>query len=86
MQADKKATLPTSSSSQMITFTFANGCVATLRTSGTEPKIKYYTEMSGEAKTQTEREAVVAKLADIVKHIVADFFEPEKNGLEPQKA
>lgn len=29
----------------MITFTFQNGCVATLRTSGTEPKIKYYAEM-----------------------------------------
>ena len=28
----------------MVTFTFENGCVATLRTSGTEPKIKYYTE------------------------------------------
>ena len=37
--------LPTSSSSQMITFTFSNGGVATLRTSGTEPKIKYYTEL-----------------------------------------
>lgn len=30
--------------SQMVTFTFQNGIVATLRTSGTEPKIKYYTE------------------------------------------
>lgn len=29
----------------MITFTFANGGVATIRTSGTEPKIKYYTEL-----------------------------------------
>lgn len=28
----------------MVTFTFQNGIVATLRTSGTEPKIKYYTE------------------------------------------
>lgn len=28
----------------MITFTLQNGVVATLRTSGTEPKIKYYTE------------------------------------------
>lgn len=37
--------LPTSSSSQMITFTFSNGGVATMRTSGTEPKIKYYTEL-----------------------------------------
>lgn len=34
-----------SKGSQMITFTFQNGCVATLRTSGTEPKIKYYAEM-----------------------------------------
>jgi phosphomannomutase len=31
----------------MVTFTFTNGCVATLRTSGTEPKIKYYVEMHG---------------------------------------
>ncbi|ETE57356.1 Phosphoglucomutase-2, partial [Ophiophagus hannah] len=38
--------LPTSKSSQMITFTFSNGCVATMRTSGTEPKIKYYAELS----------------------------------------
>ncbi len=37
--------LPTSRSSQMITFTFSNGGVATMRTSGTEPKIKYYTEL-----------------------------------------
>lgn len=37
--------LPTSTSSQMITFTFSNGGVATMRTSGTEPKIKYYTEL-----------------------------------------
>lgn len=37
--------LPTSTSSQMITFSFTNGGVATMRTSGTEPKIKYYTEL-----------------------------------------
>lgn len=29
----------------MITFMLGNGVVATLRTSGTEPKIKYYTEL-----------------------------------------
>ena len=44
-QPDKRAVLPVSSSSEMITFTFSNGCVLTLRTSGTEPKIKYYSEM-----------------------------------------
>ena len=44
-QPDNKAVLPVSKSSEMITFTFSNGLVATLRTSGTEPKIKYYTEL-----------------------------------------
>ncbi|XP_069676805.1 phosphopentomutase [Periplaneta americana] len=48
-QADKKAILPVSRSSQMITFAFKNGLVATLRTSGTEPKIKYYTELCAPA-------------------------------------
>lgn len=43
-QADKKSLLPSSKSSQMITFTMENGTVITLRTSGTEPKIKYYSE------------------------------------------
>lgn len=36
---------PKVTSSQMIIFTFENGVVITLRTSGTEPKIKYYAEM-----------------------------------------
>ena len=44
-RADLKAVLPVSPSSQMVTFTFGNGCVVTIRTSGTEPKIKYYSEM-----------------------------------------
>ncbi|KAJ8968678.1 hypothetical protein NQ317_003907 [Molorchus minor] len=43
-QVNNKAVLPVSKSSQMITFNFSNGLVCTLRTSGTEPKIKYYTE------------------------------------------
>ena len=44
--ADGKPTLPTSKSC-MLTYSFANGCVLTLRTSGTEPKIKWYSEMPG---------------------------------------
>lgn len=43
-QPDGKSTLPSSKSSQMITFTLENDTVITLRTSGTEPKIKYYSE------------------------------------------
>ncbi|XP_045897369.1 glucose 1,6-bisphosphate synthase-like, partial [Micropterus dolomieu] len=43
-QPDLRSVLPVTRSSHMITFSLQNGVVATLRTSGTEPKIKYYTE------------------------------------------
>ncbi|RKP37895.1 Phosphoglucomutase/phosphomannomutase [Dimargaris cristalligena] len=52
---DTTPKLPTSAGSEMITFTFDNQCTLTLRTSGTEPKIKYYLEGSG-----TSRDAVQA--------------------------
>ncbi|KAJ3049379.1 Phosphoglucomutase-2, partial [Rhizophlyctis rosea] len=48
--------LPVSKSTEMITFTLDNGCTITLRTSGTEPKIKYYSELSGETREGAERE------------------------------
>lgn len=51
-QLNNKAILPISKSSQMITFTFSNGLVCTLRTSGTEPKIKYYTELCASPEIQ----------------------------------
>lgn len=47
-----RAVLPVSKSSQMITFTFNNGLVTTLRTSGTEPKIKYYSELCASPEQQ----------------------------------
>ncbi len=43
--ADGRATLPTSSSSHMVTLRFGSGAVATLRGSGTEPKIKWCAEI-----------------------------------------
>lgn len=49
-QTDGKSLLPSSKSSQMVTFTYENGAVITLRTSGTEPKIKYYAEMCADPK------------------------------------
>jgi phosphoglucomutase / phosphopentomutase len=51
-QPDNKAVLPVSRSSQMVTFDFDNGLVTTLRTSGTEPKIKYYTELCASPQQQ----------------------------------
>ncbi|PRP84723.1 hypothetical protein PROFUN_07825 [Planoprotostelium fungivorum] len=60
-QAESKAILPTSKSTHMITFYFENGCVATLRGSGTEPKLKYYVELSGAEEKEVRRRATAAR-------------------------
>uniref|UniRef100_A0A224Z1A7 Phosphoglucomutase / phosphopentomutase n=1 Tax=Rhipicephalus zambeziensis TaxID=60191 RepID=A0A224Z1A7_9ACAR len=84
-QPDKKAILPTSKSSQMITFYLDNGCVITIRTSGTEPKIKYYSELC--SKPGTDRKSW-KKLDDELSHIISlmvqEFYQPELNGLKPR--
>ncbi|XP_015523670.2 phosphoglucomutase-2 [Neodiprion lecontei] len=79
-QPDNKAILPVSKSSQMVTFTFENGLVLTLRTSGTEPKIKYYTELCASPNKQdlTELKDV---LNEMVAAIVLEFLQPELNAL-----
>jgi len=79
-QLDKKAILPVSSSTHMITFFFENGAVATLRGSGTEPKLKYYTDMKGVDPKETKK-----TLDDIVEAIIEQLLEPEKNQLEKPK-
>ncbi|XP_069059902.1 glucose 1,6-bisphosphate synthase [Pleurodeles waltl] len=79
-QKDKKCVLPLSKNSQMITFTFENGCVATLRTSGTEPKIKYYAEMCG-SPTQSDKSFLEEDLKKLIEALVEKFLEPSKNGL-----
>uniref|UniRef100_A0A8C5IC19 Phosphoglucomutase 2 n=1 Tax=Gouania willdenowi TaxID=441366 RepID=A0A8C5IC19_GOUWI len=82
-QPNHKAILPTSRSSQMITFTFSNGGVATMRTSGTEPKIKYYTELCA-APGNSDVTHLKKELDDLVNAIVENFFEPVKNKLQPK--
>eukprot|EP01127_Copromyxa_protea_P001976 TRINITY_DN11877_c0_g1_i1.p1 TRINITY_DN11877_c0_g1~~TRINITY_DN11877_c0_g1_i1.p1 ORF type:complete len:590 (+),score=154.46 TRINITY_DN11877_c0_g1_i1:177-1772(+) len=69
---DNKPILPVSSG-QMITYYFENGAVATLRGSGTEPKLKYYVELSGENPETTR-----AELNDLVENIITHFLQPEK--------
>ncbi|EDV90351.1 GH23475, partial [Drosophila grimshawi] len=78
---DKKATLPASESIQMITFTFKNGFVVTLRTSGTEPKMKYYAEMCGKPENKRWDELELA-LHRMTEAAVEEFYEPKKNGLQ----
>lgn len=51
---DKVATLPSSKVSPMITFYFDNRVVLTVRGSGTEPKIKWYSEMVSTSAGQEE--------------------------------
>jgi len=80
-QPDEKAILPVSKSSQMITFTFTNGCVITMRTSGTEPKIKYYSELCADPARGMSREDAESELQEMVVLLRQDFFEPEKNNL-----
>ncbi|XP_063166834.1 phosphopentomutase isoform X1 [Candoia aspera] len=82
-QADKKAVLPTSKTSQMITFTFNNGCVATMRTSGTEPKIKYYAELCAPP-GNSDFEKLKKELNELTSALEKYFFEPEKNKLQPK--
>jgi len=74
---DQKTVLPASTSSQHLTFTFRNGCVANLRGSGTEPKLKYYVELHG-----SDKDAVTATLLEMVKTIVLECLQPERNGLK----
>ncbi|KAK4320745.1 hypothetical protein Pmani_008402 [Petrolisthes manimaculis] len=82
-QPDKRAVLPFSMSSQMITFTFTNGCVLTLRTSGTEPKIKYYSEMCA-SPDQQDWGALEAELAQLVECVVQELLQPKQNALIPR--
>eukprot|EP00794_Sanderia_malayensis_P007083 gene7083-7883_t len=83
-QADKVPILPTSTSSEMITFTLENGVKATIRTSGTEPKIKYYTEMASKPGESSDKSAVKEILDKVVSCLVDELLEPEKNGLQPR--
>jgi len=77
-----KTTLPVMTDSHMITFRFENGAVATLRNSGTEPKLKYYVECSS-----MESESRARSLVDeMTSAIIKVFLEPEKNGLVAKKA
>lgn len=80
-QPDLKAALPVSSSSQMITFWLENGVVITLRTSGTEPKLKYYTEYCAPP-SSTDWAKVETELQDIVSQAVQELLEPGKHGLQ----
>ncbi len=73
-----RSALPMTPAIEMITFYFKNGGVATLRGSGTEPKLKYYVELSG-----ADRAQVHADLERLVAAIIHQCLQPQKFGLVP---
>lgn len=64
----------------MITFSLQNGIVATLRTSGTEPKIKFYSEYCA-APGISDVSTLEAELQRITAALLDEFLEPERNNL-----
>lgn len=80
-QPNKKAILPISSSTQMITFFFENGAICTIRGSGTEPKLKFYIEYHDNVKEKT-----MEVLKKIHAAIVDNFLKPTFYGLDFPKA
>ncbi|XP_055752521.1 glucose 1,6-bisphosphate synthase isoform X1 [Salvelinus fontinalis] len=79
-QPDKLCVLPVTKSSQMITFTLQNGIVATLRTSGTEPKIKFYAEFCAPP-GKSDISSLEEELKNVTDTLVEEFLEPDKNNL-----
>jgi phosphomannomutase len=77
--SDKKPTLPTSKSSPMLTLRFTNGCVAQFRSSGTEPKFKYYIELRG--KPGVARSTVQDELDQMSAVLLEELLQPTKHGL-----
>ncbi|GBO98432.1 Phosphoglucomutase-2 [Eumeta japonica] len=66
---------------EMVMLRCANGLSATVRTSGTEPKIKYYTELVTRADTPQDQEKVREMLVDMVDEVIDELLQPKENGL-----
>jgi phosphomannomutase len=74
----------------MITFYFENGCEITIRASGTEPKIKWYSEIRKKKQTSKDnpniddeqfRKQTKDELDQLVQMAVELFLQPKKNNL-----
>eukprot|EP00667_Euglena_gracilis_P009583 EG_transcript_9737 len=75
-EPDKKCRLPTTPDAQMLTLYLGAAATATLRGSGTEPKLKYYCEASAATAEEARR------LADAVAAaVIRDVLRPDHYGL-----
>ncbi|XP_064000179.1 glucose 1,6-bisphosphate synthase isoform X2 [Pogoniulus pusillus] len=66
--------------SQLLTFTFGNGAEASLRRSGTEPKLKLYAELCARP-GHSARSQLEAELQQLLEALVEEFLQPAQNGL-----
>lgn len=78
--SDKKLDMPATPGSHMVMYEFENGVSFTLRTSGTEPKIKWYTEVA--AKTGAPRDSATNDLKAFVDAAIQEMLQCEKYGLK----
>jgi len=68
------AELPSSPSSQMVTAWLDCGVSITLRTSGTEPKVKYYAELVGGPETvESEWNSLRERLDEVVRGVLGEW-------------
>jgi len=74
--ADGKSHLPVQQG-EMIAYYFDNGCVLTLRTSGTEPKIKYYSEAS----SRVDAASASTLLSTLLAPVLENLLQPQENNL-----
>lgn len=88
-EADKRPRLACSASSYMVTFWVDQDIRLSIRTSGTEPKIKYYSEIvaplevaSGVSIDQQKARAR-SRLASLLEFAIERCLKPEENKLEP---
>jgi len=86
--SDRQPELPSSMGTQMLTFYFDNGCEITIRASGTEPKIKWYSEIRKKPSNTNEnqlneqfRQETRDELHELVETCVEEFLQPKKNEL-----
>ncbi len=76
-EADTKAILPSDPSAHFVTFTMESGSVVSLRTSGTEPKLKIYIELKTRNPSSAQKE-----LDDLSKAVMRELVRPQEYGLE----
>ena len=74
------SSLPVTPDSEMLMFEFANNCTLIIRTSGTEPKIKCYSEMVSTDPNLTEG-MIKLQLQEFIESCIEEMIQPQVHHL-----